>query len=79
MPRAGGLSDFECGIIVGLHLGEKHTYQKIAAIVKRSKGAIQGVIERYMDEGRITTIQRSGRPTKLSKRDEQLLERRSNH
>ena len=49
MPRAGELSDFERGMIVGLHLGEK--YQEIAAIVKRSKGTIQGVIERYMDEG----------------------------
>jgi len=73
MPRAGELSDFERGMIVGLHLGEKHTYQEIAAIVKRSKGAIQGVIERYMDERVITTTQRSGRPTKLSKRDERQL------
>ena len=44
MPRAGELSDFERGMIVGLHLGKKHTYQEIAAIVKRSKGAIQGDI-----------------------------------
>jgi len=73
MPRAGELSDFERGMIVGLHLGKKHTYQEIAAIVKRSKGAIQGVIERYMDERVITTTQRSGRPTKLSKRDERQL------
>jgi len=51
MPRAGELSDFERGMIVGLHLGKKHMYQEIAAIVKRSKGTIQGVIERYMDEG----------------------------
>src|SRR5438132_10377260 len=73
MPRAGELSDLERGMIVGLHLGKKHTYQEIAAIVNRSKGAIQGVIERYMDERVITTTQRSGRPTKLSKRDEQQL------
>jgi len=45
MPRAGELSDFERVMIVGLHLGKKHTHQEIAAIVKRSKGAIQGVIE----------------------------------
>ena len=75
MPRAAELSDFERGMIVGLHLGKRHTQQEIAVIVKRSKGAIQGVIERYMDEWRITTTQRSSRPTKLSKRDEQLLER----
>jgi len=45
MPRAAELSDFEHGMIVGLHLGEKHMLQEITAIVKCSKGAIQSVIE----------------------------------
>ncbi|CAG8566184.1 8403_t:CDS:1, partial [Paraglomus occultum] len=55
MPRATELTDFERGIIVGLHLGGKHTHQEIAAIVRRSKGAVQGVIERYIDGG-FTTV-----------------------
>jgi transposase len=75
MPRATELTDFERGIIVGLHLGGKHTHQEIAAIVRRSKGAVQGVIERYIDGGFTTATQRSGRSSKLSKRDERQLVR----
>jgi len=70
MPRATELTDFEHGMIIGLHLGGKHTHQEIAAIVRRSKGAVQGVIERYIDGGFTTATQRSGRSSKLSKRDE---------
>jgi len=75
MPRATELTDFERGMIIGLHLGGKHTHQEIAAIVRRSKGAVQGVIERYIDGGFTTATQRSGRSSKLSKRDERQLVR----
>jgi len=75
MPRATELTDFERGMIVGLHLGGKHTHKEIAAIVRRSKGAVQGVIERYIDDGFTTATQRSGRSSKLSKRDERQLVR----
>lgn len=75
MPRATELTDFERGMIIGLHLGGKHTHQEIAAIVRRSKGAVQGVIERYVDGGFTTATQRSGRSSKLSKRDERQLVR----
>ena len=75
MPRATELTDFERGMIVGLHLGGKHTHKEIAAIVRRSKGAVQGVIERYIDGGFTKATQRSGRSSKLSKRDERQLVR----
>ena len=73
MPRSLEFTDFERGMIIGLHLGEWHSFSEIAVILKCSKGAVQGVIERYKEDERTTVQPRSGRPQKLSDRDERQL------
>ena len=70
MPRSLEFTDFERGMIIGLHLGEWHSFSEIAVILKCSKGAVQGVIERYKEDERTTVQPRSGRPQKFSDRDE---------
>jgi transposase len=73
MPRSLEFTDFERGMIIGLHLGEWHSFSEIAVILKCFKGAVQGVIERYKEDERTTVQPRSGRPQKLSDRDERQL------
>lgn len=75
MPRRK-LPEATRGIIIGRHL-EGRPGAQIGAQMKIPKETVRGVIQRYQKDGRIASAPRSGRPRKLSKRDERALVRES--
>lgn len=61
-------------IIINL-FKEGKSYAKIAEILKRSRSTIQSIINKFKTEGILHNLKRSGRPRKLSLREERKIVR----
>ena len=72
MPRGTELSEFERGEIIGLKKAN-FSYREIANILNRSKRAVENTINDYFNKNKTTAALRTGRPKKLSTRDERQL------
>jgi transposase len=72
MPRGTELSEFERGEIIGLKKAN-FSYREIANILNRSKRAVENTINDYFKKNKTTAALKSGRPKKLSRRDERQL------
>jgi transposase len=72
MPRGTELSEFERGEIIGLRKAN-FSYMEIANILNRSKRAVENTVNDYFLKNKTTAALRSGRPKKLSSRDERQL------
>ena len=59
-------------LLLQLHK-EGKSYKEIASLVSRSKSTIHYIIKKYNTKGNIANEQRSGRPRKLTPREEKLL------
>lgn len=66
------LSVGERKIAINLHK-ERKSYAEIGHILKRSKSTIQKIINRYKTEERIQNKVRTGRPRKLTQREEKFV------
>lgn len=73
MPKRQELTDFERGEIIGLFKANKFSYKDIAEILDHPKSTVGDVIKKYNEEGLTTTKKRSGKPKKLTNRDERSL------
>jgi len=72
MPKSTELTDFERGQIVGLSMagwGDTAIHKRLG----HPRTTIQSIVKRYNEDGATTTATRSGRPPKLTERDERTL------
>ncbi|GIY65088.1 transposable element Tcb1 transposase [Caerostris darwini] len=74
MPPREELSEFEKGVLVGLHLA-KVSIKEISRLRNCSKSTVARVVCRYKTEGHCQNKPRSGRPTVLTSRDRRVLGR----
>ncbi|SRR6266511_208301 len=72
MPKGNELSEFERGEIIGLKKAN-FSYREIANILNRSKTAVEHTINDYFKKNKTTAALKTGRPKKLSRRDERQL------
>jgi transposase len=72
MPKGTELSEFERGEIIGLKKAN-FSYREIANILNRSKRAVENAINDYFKKNKTTAALKTGRPKKLSSRDERQL------
>lgn len=72
MPKGKELTEFERGEIVGLRKA-KHSIREIAEILKRSRKTVENAINDYFKKNKTSAAQRSGRPKKLSERDDRQI------
>ena len=55
----------------------KHTIREISEKVKRSKSVIGRVVKSYNDSGKIVSTFKTGRPRKISAREDRIMQRMS--
>jgi transposase len=72
MPKGKQLTEFERGEIVGLRKAN-FSIREIAIILKRSKTAVENAINDYFKKDKTSAILRSGRPKKLTERNNRQI------
>jgi len=72
MTQRRELTDFERGMVIGLHKGN-HGASEIARILEMRRETCRDIIKRFCEEGLTKPAPRSGRPPLLTEREERTL------
>lgn len=73
MSRKGKNTTIEERNLVIFHHKEKKSYSEIAKVVRLPRSTVATIIHRYKNEDRVASIKQTGRPKKLSERQERIL------
>ncbi|CAI9562209.1 unnamed protein product, partial [Staurois parvus] len=72
MGRSQELSEFTCGTVIGCHLGIRPIHE-ISLLLNIPRSTVSGIITKWKQLGTTATQPRSGRPCKMTERDQHML------
>ncbi|CAI9541372.1 unnamed protein product [Staurois parvus] len=72
MGRSQELSEFKCGTVIGCHLCKK-SIRDISLLLNIPRSTVSGIITKWKQLGTTATLPQSGRPRKMTERDQRML------